>query len=114
MVKKMMGLPPGTTTTSSERELHAARLGNIVGNGLAQVGQAGRRSVVRITQVQRVNGRFHDVLGRVEIGLADFEMDDVLALLLQGAGTDQNFKSGLGAKTRHALGQVAARRVRKR
>ena len=38
MVKKMIGLPPGTTTTSSLRDLHATGTADVLGDRLAQSG----------------------------------------------------------------------------
>ena len=55
---------------------------------------------------QGVYASFDDVSGRVHVGLADFEMNDVLALTLQGAGAHQNFEGGLGSQARHPLGQA--------
>ena len=47
---------------------------------------------------------FDDVWGRGEIGLADFEVDDVAALGFEGAGFDEDVEGGFG--------EEAARRVR--
>ena len=44
-----------------------------------------------------------DVGGRVEVGLADLEVDDVAALRLERARPHQDFERGLGAEPRHAL-----------
>ena len=47
----------------------------------------------------------HDVGGSVEIWLADFEMDDVLALGFQRPRAVQDFECSFRPQPRHALGQ---------
>ena len=106
MLKNMMGLPPGTTTTSSGRDLDVAAGGDFIGNGLPQLGQARRRPVMRVAVMQGVAGRFDDVRRSVEIGLADFQVNNVSALLFQGARLYQNFKGGFRAQARHAARQA--------
>ncbi len=61
---------------------------------------------MRPALVQRVHGGFHDIGRGVEIGLADFQVDDALALAFQGPRLGQNFKSSFGAQPRHAAGQL--------
>ena len=53
-----------------------------------------------------VDAGFHDICGSVEVGLADFQMNDAFALALEGAGFVQNFESSLGAQARHATGEL--------
>ena len=67
-----------------------ARLTHVLSDGLAQLRQASRRSVVREALVQGVGSCLDDVVRGIEIGLPDLEMDDVAA----------------GAETRHALGEA--------
>jgi hypothetical protein len=55
------------------------------------------------TLMQRVTRRVDDVGRRVEIRFPDFEMDDVAPLSLERPRLNQNFESGLGSETRHAL-----------
>ena len=57
------------------------------------------------SSAQRIDGGVDDIGGRVEVRLADLQVNDVLALRLQRAGPDQHFKGGFGAEARHALGQ---------
>ena len=45
-------------------------------------------------------------VGRVEVGLADLEVDDFFALLFEGASAVQHFKSGFGSKARHPSGKA--------
>ena len=56
--------------------------------------------------VQRVTSRIDDVGRRIEIGLADLEMDDVAALFFKCARFHQYFECGLSPETRHALGEA--------
>ncbi len=56
--------------------------------------------------VQGVGSRLDDVARGIEIGLPDLEMDDVAALCLQRSRLHQYFEGGLGAETRHALGEA--------
>ena len=46
-----------------------------------------------------------DVARRIEIGLADFKMDDVAALCLERFRFHQHFERGLRTESRHALGE---------
>ena len=55
--------------------------------------------------VQRVASRLDDVARRIEIGLADFQMNDVAALRLERSRFHQHFERGLRAESRHALGE---------
>ena len=53
---------------------------------------------------QRADTGFHDVLGCIEIGLADLHMDDLPALRLQGPRLRQHLEGRLGAQVHHAAG----------
>ena len=52
--------------------------------------------------VEGLLGRRLDVLRRVEVGLADLEVDDALALALEGLGPGEHLEGRLGAEARHA------------
>jgi len=41
---------------------------------------------------------------RIEIRFADFEVNDLFALLFKSAGSVQDFKGGFSAEPRHAAG----------
>src|SRR5579862_5327394 len=84
------------------RDLYSASAADIFGDSLTQVGQTSRRTIMRPALAHGVGARLDDVGGRVEIGLADFQVDDAFALPLKGAGLIQNFKGGFGTETRHA------------
>ena len=60
--------------------LRAEAAGDIGGDGLAQLGRAEVRGVVRRAVLKRRHGRARDVPRRVEVRLAHAERDDVLAL----------------------------------
>src|SRR5205814_1015655 len=83
-----------------------ARLTHVLSDGFAELGQTGRRPVVGKTLVQGIGRRPDDVARRIEIGLADLEMNDVAAFCLQRARFHQYFESGLCAETRHTLGEA--------
>ncbi len=47
---------------------------------------------------------FNNVLGRIEVGLADLQMNDLLALGFQHPGFRQHFESGLCTQIHHPAG----------
>ena len=47
----------------------------------------------------------NDVGGSIEIGLADLQMDNILALSFECAGAHQHFEGGLRAQPRHPASQ---------
>ena len=102
----MMGLPPGTMTTSSGVTFTRRGLTDVLSDGLAQLRQARRRSVVRKAFVKGVTSRVDNVARGIEIGLSDLEMDDVAALCLERSRLHQYFEGGLGAETRHSFGEA--------
>jgi hypothetical protein len=56
--------------------------------------------------VKSVDGGFDYVGGSIEIGLADFQVDDALPLTFQRTRFVQDFESRLGAEARHAACQL--------
>jgi hypothetical protein len=56
--------------------------------------------------VQGVTRRVDDVLWRIEIGFTNFEMNNVASLCFQRSCFHEYFEGGLGAETRHALGET--------
>ena len=52
---------------------------------------------MRPATVKRVHRGFYYVFWRVEIRLANFQVDYIFALLLEGAGSHQNFKRSFSA-----------------
>src|SRR5580698_1658038 len=87
------------------RDIDSATARNILGNGLAQLGQSCRRTVVSPSCLEGFDPGFDDVFGRVKIGLTNFEMNDVFALAFQSTRLIQYLKGGLGAQSRHPLSQ---------
>ena len=59
---------------------------------------------MRPALVERALGRVADVDRRVEVGLADLEVDHVVALRLPRAGAGRRLEGSLGADADHALG----------
>ena len=76
----MVGLPPGMIITSSGDTFDLEALVQVGGDRLAQRRDAVRRRVAVMAVADRLDGGFLDVLGRLEVGLADAEVDDVAAL----------------------------------
>src|SRR5208282_2193276 len=70
------------------RNRDIASAANVVGNGLAQFGQAGGGAVVRPSMAESVDAGLDDIGRRVEVGLTDFEVNDLFALFFQRAGAD--------------------------
>ena len=56
--------------------------------------------------VQGIGCSFNDVCGRIEVGLANLQMDNVFALSLKRAGSHQYLEGSLRAQARHALGET--------
>src|ERR1700722_5573793 len=75
-------------------------------DGLPQFRQTGGGSVVRPAVAQCFNPSFDHIWWRVEVGLADFQVNDFLALSFQGASLVQDFEGSFGSEARHALGQL--------
>jgi len=87
-------------------DFNSAAALHIVGDGLAQFRQSRRRAIVRPSSFEGFDAGLNDVLGRIKVGLANFQVDDIFALTLQGARLVQHFEGSLGAQSRHALGQA--------
>jgi hypothetical protein len=79
MMKNMIGLAPGVTTTFSAP------------HGMPR------------SAFQRVDRGLANEARRVEVGLADFEMNDLLPLLFERARALQHLERGLGSQATHAL-----------
>src|SRR5690242_10536026 len=56
--------------------------------------------------MQSLYSSLNHVAGSIEVGLADFEMDNLLALTLQRTGFVQHFECGFRTEARHALGKT--------
>ena len=100
------GLSAGDNHHFIGRDRDAARAAYVIGNGLAQSGQAGGGTVMGPALVQRIHGRFHHVGWRVEIGLSDLQVNDALALGFERLGLVQNFKGSFRAQPGHAAGEA--------
>src|ERR1700687_3990337 len=88
------------------RHRDLAGAADIIGNGLAQVGQTGGGAVVGPSLVERVDTGLDDIGGSVEVGLANFEVNDFFALFFEHAGAVQDFKSGFRSEPRHPAGKT--------
>ena len=98
----MMGFPPAHDHFVG-RNRNAAGTADVLGNGLAQLWQSSRGTVVRPSLVQSINGRFHHIGRGIEIRLADLQMNDASALALQSLRLAQNLKRGFGAQPGHPV-----------
>src|SRR5262249_60888709 len=81
----------------------------ILGDGSPRSGRPGGGAVVRGAVVGGLFPRLADVPGRVEIGLADLEVDDLPSLPLQSLGASQHLERRFCSQTGHALGEVHGR-----
>src|SRR5690349_9169020 len=64
---------------------------------------------MRLAGVERPLGRLAGLGGRVEVRLADLEMDDVAALRLEGSRPGGDLERGLGADVAHPFGDAHLR-----
>jgi hypothetical protein len=78
----------------------------IGGDGLAQGGDAVGGGIAVMAVAQRLDARLDDMFGRLEIGLADAEVDDVLALRRQRLRAREHGKGRFGAEPRQAVGEM--------
>ncbi len=70
---------------------------------LPSLRQPRRRAVAGEAVLHRLVCGIDDVVRRLEVGLADLEVDDIAALFLKLAGPRQHLKRCLGAKPAHSL-----------
>ena len=86
--------------------LHAVATLQVLGHQLAQGQDALGRRVAVMAVAQRLDGGLDDVLRRLEVGLADAEVDDGLALALELGGARQHLEGRLrpqALQVRHEL-----------
>ena len=95
IVQNMIGLPPGATQTFPRstgmprvRETSAAMASR-------KLRQPQGRHVMGVAIAQRLNAGLGDVGRRVEVRLADLEMDDLPTFGLQGTGTREHVERAL-------------------
>ena len=79
--KDMTGLAPGVTTTCSGLDLDPPAPAEVGRDGLAEAGHARRGRVVRVPVSERRCAASTMFARRVEVGLAEVEVDDVAAAL---------------------------------
>ncbi len=81
----------------------STRPADIRGNGLAQFGQPLRGPVMRPALIQRLLAGLDDMARRVEVGLADFQVNDAVSLRFQRPRAHQDFEGGFHAYAVHPL-----------
>src|SRR5262249_22026300 len=74
-------------------------------DGLPQLGISRGRTVVRPSRMEGVNSSLNDIGRGREIGLADFQVNNIFALPLQIPSPVQNFKCGFRSQPGHPLRQ---------
>ena len=95
---------------ASANRNHIRRTGNIVftrkfpADRFLQFGNTINLRIFCFACLHRRNRSILDMLRRIKIGLADFEMHNVAAVGFQGFGPGQDFECGFGAESlRYAL-----------
>jgi len=84
----------------------------VVAHGFTELGEARRGDVMRVPAVQGVHGGLDDVGGRVEVRLADLQVDDLAARRFERPGSRQDLERRLGAEPRDACRQPPLRSLR--
>ena len=97
----------GSTSMPRER-------GQVARGLLAELRNAGRRAVVRLARSERRGRSLPDVERRVEVRLADLEVDDLAALPLELARPGEHAERRLGSEPLEAVGEAGRRGRRAR
>src|SRR5262249_14332187 len=106
IVKNMIGLAPGVTTTcSADTETPRVSL-MCFAIASRSSGSPARRAVVRGARIERTLGGGLDVLGRVEVGLSDLEVHDLLALALQRPRAREHLERRFRSQPSHPLRDI--------
>ncbi len=77
----------------------------VLGDHLSELDQPRRWAVVGLARTKRLVGRIADVGRRVEVGLADLEMDDVATLPLELSRPGKHREGALGSQAVEACRQ---------
>ena len=85
---------------------HAVAPVQVGRDGLAQLRDAVGRRVAVVAVADGLDGGFTDVRGRLEVRLADAEVDDILAGGGQCGGAGEHLEGGFGAETVETVGEV--------
>ena len=88
--------------------LEASALAGIAGHGLPDLRDARSGDVVRVARVEGIDGRGLDVGRRLEVGLADLQVDDLNALGLKRLGPGEDLKCRLRSQPAHAFREFHA------
>src|SRR5262249_25632393 len=87
---------------------YAARTRNVGGDGLPKLRKTLGGPIFGPALIQRALPRLDDMRGRREIGLTDFQVDDVASLFFERPSLDENFECRLDPDTGHSLGKLHA------
>ena len=106
IVKNMIGLPPGTTTTCSGPPVDR-RASRMTYSAITwrNSGRRLRRAVVRLALASASMPASTDVRRGVEVGFADLQVDHAAALRLERLGAHQHLERAFGSKAAHAFRQ---------
>ena len=95
----MTGLPPVITTTLSGENLIPAAGPEIVGEGFAQLRDAGAGAIARVAVGDRPVHRLHDVRGRRDVDVAEMEGVHEVPLRFPGGRGLRDAEGSFGAQT---------------
>ena len=91
-------MAPVATTTFSASIATPRESASDRGRRLAEDGEPGRLAVVRLAGADRGDSRLGDVRRRLEVGLADLEMDHVAARCLERTRPGEDGERALGSE----------------
>ena len=74
---------PERRCQSRDADQDSSRRAKVVRGHLSELGNAGARAVVRLAGAHRLVGRQADVRGRIEVRLADLEVDNLSSFALE-------------------------------
>ena len=87
-------------------DLRTQRAADETGDRLARLIYPAGGRVVRVAVLHRADRSLDDVVGRGEIGLADLQVDDPLAVSFQPPRLGEHLESALRSEARHALREL--------
>jgi hypothetical protein len=102
----MNGFAPACDDHILRTYFDPARCAHVARNRLAQLDDAGRWRVAVLALAYRLDRGVLDILGRMEIGLADAKRDHVLALPDQGIDLREHDEGVFGAELTSAAADV--------
>ena len=105
MAKNIVTLPARDDDDAARIDLDRAPRRKVRGDRFAQLEDSGRGGVAVVAVAQGLHRRLDHVSRRLEVRLADAEVDDVATLSGECVRPRQHLEGGLGAETGHFLGE---------